>query len=67
MEKVPLSTWGGTKVRNNLKDVWPEAEAVQNDADFGQYQQALATTVQNTNELIDYSKHMEAVLARRPF
>lgn len=67
MQKVPLNTWGGTKVRNNLKDVWPAAEKEQNDADFGQYQQALATTVQNTNELIDHAKHVEAVLARRPF
>lgn len=67
MQKVDVSKWGGTKVRNNLKDVWPEAEKVTNDADFGVYQQSLVNTIENTNELIDHARHIEAVLARRPF
>jgi len=67
-----MTTWGGTKVRNNLKPLWKAP--VQDDAEFGQYQQALSTTVQNTNELIDEvtqlrqaQAHSEVVLSRRPF
>lgn len=65
MEKVDLNSWGGTKVRNNLKPLWEQP--IQDDAEFGQYQQSLAKTITNTNELIDKIEHIEGVLANRPF
>lgn len=65
LKKVDLDKWGGTKVRNNLKSVW--TDVAEDDADFGVYQQALATNINNGNELIDWKGHIEGVLARRPF
>lgn len=67
MQKVDMSTWGGTKVRNNLKPLWKET---QDDAEFGTYQQSLSTGLQNTNELIDEVNKLKAqmeVLKTRPF
>lgn len=68
MQKVDMSTWGGTKVRNNLKPLWKEP--TQDDTEFGTYQQSIATSIQNTNELIDevtaMKKQLE-VLKTRPF
>lgn len=68
MQKVDLSTWGGSKVRANLKKIWPlgglPASA---DADMGTYQASLSTTIQNTNELIDEVEDIRGILDRRPF
>jgi hypothetical protein len=68
MKKVDLTTWGGTKVRNNLKPVWEQP--VQDDAEFGQYQSALVQDITNGNELIDEVRDIKATLgalSRRPF
>lgn len=71
MQKVDMTKWGGTVVRNNLKPIWKDPS---DDAEFGTYQQSLSTGLQNTNELIDETNalksdvnRIEAVLARRPF
>lgn len=65
MQKVDTSTWGGSKVRANLKPLWPDP--AQDDAEFGQYQSSLLRTIENANELIDWKQKLEADLARRPF
>jgi hypothetical protein len=68
MQKVDLSTWGGSKVRANLKRVWPLASLPASaDTDMGTYQTSLSANIQNTNELIDWKGYIEGVLARRPF
>lgn len=65
MQKVDLSTWGGSKVRANLKPVWPEP--VKDDAEFGQYQSSLVKTIENANQLIDEVAGIKNDLLRRPF
>ena len=65
MEKVDLSTWGGSKVRANLKPVWEQP--VQDDAEFGRYQVSLVKTIENANQLIDEVAGIKADLLRRPF
>lgn len=70
MQKVPLTSWGGSKVRNRMKTLWPVAKSPDPalaDNEFGQYQQSLATTVQNVNELIDSDAEIRRILDRRPF
>lgn len=69
MQKVDLTTWGGSKVRANLKKLWPLATgyAGNPDTDMGQYQTALSSTIQNTNELIDEVAEIRETLNRRPF
>lgn len=69
MQKVDLSTWGGSKVRANLKKLWPLASgyAGNPDTDMGQYQSALSLNIQNTNELIDEVTEIRGILNRRPF
>lgn len=62
MQKVDLTKWGGTVVRNNLKPLWPKP--VEDDAEFGTYQQSIATSIQNTNELIDETARLKAEQAQ---
>jgi len=65
MQKVDLSTWGGSKVRANLKPLWKEP--AQDDAEFGTYQSSLVKNIENTNELIDEVAAIKGDLQRRPF
>ena len=69
MQKVDLSTWGGSKVRANLKKLWPLASGYSGnpDTDMGQYQTALSQNITNTNELIDEVEKIKEDLLRRPF
>ena len=68
MQKVDLSTWGGSKVRANLKKVWPLATLPASaDTDMGTYQQSLSQNITNTNELIDEVGDIRRILDRRPF